>query len=427
MKRLTTLLTLLTLSTSVLANQFAIVGGKVHTLSGQGTLDEATVLIKDGVIESIVSGSDVPLGYERIDAQGKVVTPGFIGAYTALGLVEVGFSAGQVDASTTEHPVTTIGAAIDVSYGINADSTLIPITRMEGFTSAATGIESSEYLFKGQGAFIQLTDDEPLLKPRAFMALSVNNSSASDAGGTRGTLWVALKQILSEAKFAADFRTSNSLIPTQHWHGVSTRTDAQALYDVIRGNSPLLIKADRKADILNIIGLKSEFPKLNIVIVSASDAWRVADKLAAAQIRVILNPEYNLPGAFDTLGATLANAGRLERAGVKVAIGIETHNIRLATQHAGNAVANGMSSDAALAASSRNVAEIYGMQDTLGSLAKGMRADVVVWSGDPLEVAEAAEHVFIGGQPTKMESRQTLLRDRYLKLQQDKPMGYIRP
>ena len=68
MKRLTTLLTLLTLSTSVLANQFAIVGGKVHTLSGQGTLDEATVLIKDGVIESIVSGSDVPLGYERIDA-----------------------------------------------------------------------------------------------------------------------------------------------------------------------------------------------------------------------------------------------------------------------------------------------------------------------------------------------------------------------
>jgi len=127
------------------------------------------------------------------------------------------------------------------------------------------------------------------------------------------------------------------------------------------------------------------------------------------------------------LGATLANAGRLEQAGVKVAIGIETHNIRLAAQHAGNAVANGMSYEVALAALTRSVAEIYGLQDTLGALAPGMRADVVVWSGDPLEVTEAAEHVFIGGQPTKMESRQTLLRDRYLNLEQTKPMGYVRP
>lgn len=135
----------------------------------------------------------------------------------------------------------------------------------------------------------------------------------------------------------------------------------------------------------------------------------------------------NLPGAFDTLGATLANAGRLDKAGVKVAIGIETHNIRLATQHAGNAVANGMSYDAALASLTKNVAEIFGIDQQVGSLAPGMRADVVVWSGDPLEVTEAAEHVFIAGEPIKMQSRQTLLRDRYLNLKQDKPMVYTRP
>ena len=162
MKRLLTMFTLvgvvgvLGLSTSVLASQFAIVGGKVHTLTGQGTLAEATVLIKDGKVEQIIAGSTSPRGYERIDAAGKVVTPGFIGAYTALGLVEVGFSAGQVDSSTTNHPVTTIGAAVDVSYGINADSTLIPITRMEGFTTAVTGIESSDYLFKGQGGYLAI-------------------------------------------------------------------------------------------------------------------------------------------------------------------------------------------------------------------------------------------------------------------------------
>lgn len=429
MKRLLTMFTLvgvvgvLGLSTSILASQFAIVGGKVHTLTGQGTLAEATVLIKDGKVEQIIAGSTSPRGYERIDAAGKVVTPGFIGAYTALGLVEVGFSAGQVDASTTNHPVTTIGAAVDVSYGINADSTLIPITRMEGFTTAVTGIESSDYLFKGQGAVIQLMDNDPLLKARAFMALSVNNASASDTGGTRGTLWVALKQALSEAEYAID----TDLSPTQPWYGMISRADAKALGHVVQGHQPLLIKADRKADLLHIIALKEAFSNLNVAIISGSDAWRVADQLAAANIPVIVNPEYNLPGAFDTLGATLANAGRLDKAGVKVAIGIETHNIRLATQHAGNAVANGMSYDAALASLTKNVAEIFGIDQQVGSLAPGMRADVVVWSGDPLEVTEAAEHVFIAGEPIKMQSRQTLLRDRYLNLKQDKPMVYTRP
>ncbi len=423
MRRLLTALVGISLSANVFASQFAIVGGKVHTLTDQGTLSEATVLIKDGLIERIIEGSQVPRGYERIEATGKVVTPGLIGAYTALGLVEVGMSAGQVDSSTSEHPVTTVGAAIDVSYGVNADSTLIPITRIEGFTAAATGIEYSDYLFKGQGSVIQLTDSEPLIKARAFMALSVNNSSASDAGGTRGTLWVALTQALSEAQAAI----GTDLAPTQPWYGMISRADAVALGHVVQGHKPLLIKADRKADILQIIALKHKFTDLNLVLVSGSDAWRVGAQLAAAEIPVILNPEYNLPGAFDTLGASLANAGRLEKAGVKVAIGIDTHNIRLATQHAGNAVANGLSHATGLASLTKHVAEIFGLDNQMGHIAPGMRGDVVVWSGDPLEVTEAAEHVFINGKPIKMVSRQTLLRDRYLNLKQDKPMAYTRP
>jgi imidazolonepropionase-like amidohydrolase len=413
----------LSLSTAALADQFAIVGGQVHTLNKQGILAEGTVLIKNGKIERIIKGSAAPRGYEHIDATGKVVTPGFIGAYTALGLVEVGLSAGQVDSSTSEHPVTTVGAAIDVSYAVNSDSSLIPITRIEGFTSAATGIEYSDYMFKGQGALIKLTDSDGIMQSRAFMALSVNNSSASDTGGTRGTLWVALNQALGEANAAMDL----DLGPTEAWHGMISRADAKALVPVLKGDTPLLIKADRKADLLNVLALQQRFPKLNLVLVSAAEAWRVADELAAADIPVILNPEYNLPGAFDTLGSTMANAGRLEKAGVKVAIGIETHNIRLATQHAGNAVANGLSHAEGIAALSKNVAEIFGVEDQIGSLAQGMHADIVVWSGDPLEVTEAPEHVFIQGQPINLESRQTLLRDRYLDLQDKVPMPHHKP
>ena len=134
-------------------------------------------------------------------------------------------------------------------------------------------------------------------------------------------------------------------------------------------------------------------------------------------------------GGFDQMGATLANAARLEQAGVEVAIGMDTHNIRLAAQHAGNAVANGLSYEAGLASLTRVPAKILGLDSQIGVLAKDARADIVVWSGDPLEVTEAAEMVIINGQFVDMESRQTKLRDRYLSLMQSdakKPSYYYR-
>ena len=149
-----------------------------------------------------------------------------------------------------------------------------------------------------------------------------------------------------------------------------------------------------------------------------------------ADIPVIVNPEYNLPGSFEQLGATLANAGRLEKAGVKVAIGMDTHNIRLMAQHAGNAVANGLSYDQGLASVTSNVAAIFHMEDAIGTLNQNARADVVIWSGDPLEVTQAAEAVFIEGEAMDMTSRQTKLRDRYQAFYekgQNKTSQYVRP
>ena len=166
---------------------------------------------------------------------------------------------------------------------------------------------------------------------------------------------------------------------------------------------------------------------MNIVITYATEGWRVAKDLAGSNIPVILDPEANLPFGFDQLGSTLKNAGRLASAGVEVSIGIETHNIRLARQHAGNAVANGLSWDQGLAALTINVAKLYGIDDKLGSLEVGEIADIVIWSGDPLEITEAAELVLIAGEKIDMHSRQSKLRDRYLKLQTGKTMQYVRP
>ncbi|MFT6777109.1 MAG: imidazolonepropionase-like amidohydrolase [Paraglaciecola sp.] len=406
------------------AKSIAIVGAKVHTMSSQGTVDNATVLIKNGKILNVTQGSTSLAGYEIIDAKGKVVTPGLIGASTSLGLVDVGFSAGTNDSNSNMTSISTSGAAFDVSYAINPDSSLMAIARIEGVTSAATSMGRTGQLFSGQGALISLADiNDPMLQARAFISTKVGNHGADTVGGSRSVLWVSLEKALAEAQFAI----GKSLTPSDEWHGELSRADIAALIPVVKGEIPLLVDARRAADIRQVIALKQRQPKLNIVITYATEGWRVAKELANNNIPVILDPEANLPFGFDQLGSTLTNAGRLAGAGVKISIGMETHNIRLARQHAGNAVANGLNWDQGLAALTINVAKLYGIDDKLGSLESGKLADVVIWSGDPLEVTEAAEMVLIAGVPIDMQSRQSKLRDRYLRLQTDKPMQYVRP
>lgn len=398
-------------SNMAFAEKLAITGATIHTVAEQGTVQNGTVLIEDGKIKQVLDSVSVPSGFTEIDAKGKVLTPGFIGALTSIGLVEVGSSAGVVDSRVQAHPISSVGAAYDVQYAINPDSTLIDITRLEGFTSAVTGISRTGQLFSGQGAVISLNKSmQPLLKAHAFMQLDVSNGGASHAGDSRAALWVALNQSLSEAQFAQ----SQNMQANQSWEGMITRADASALGKVLNGDTPLLVTANRAADILQVIALKKRFENLNLVLVKASDGWRVAKKIAQANIPVILDPEYNLPGGFDRLGATLTNAARLHKAGVSIAIGVNTHNIRLASQHAGNAVANGLAHSAAIASLTITPAKIFGLDDSIGSIEAGKNADLVIWSGDPLEVTQAAEQVFISGQSMPMTSRQTQLRDRYL-------------
>jgi imidazolonepropionase-like amidohydrolase len=132
---------------------------------------------------------------------------------------------------------------------------------------------------------------------------------------------------------------------------------------------------------------------------------------------VFLDPLDDLPDSFDAVGSTLENAARLQHAGVKIAFSFDDpapHNIRKIRQAAGIAVAHGLPWDEALAAITRNPAEIFGVTAANGSVARGRAADLVLWSGDPLEVTTLADRVFIQGVAQSMHSRQTDLRDRYL-------------
>jgi imidazolonepropionase-like amidohydrolase len=184
---------------------------------------------------------------------------------------------------------------------------------------------------------------------------------------------------------------------------------------------------DRASDILETLKFAQKYG-LDPVISGGTQAWMVAEQLAAARVPVLLNPLVNLPGNFDRIGARLDNATILQATGVTVAInGGESHNARKQRQLAGNAVAYGLTHNAGLAALTRNPARIFGVADKQGSIQRRMPANVVLWSGDPLEVTSVAEVVIINGKLIPMESRQTKLRDRYLPENPEKPRAYLKP
>jgi imidazolonepropionase-like amidohydrolase len=184
--------------------------------------------------------------------------------------------------------------------------------------------------------------------------------------------------------------------------------------------------ADRASDIVQVLAF-SEKHGLNAAVSGGAEAWMVADELVAANVPVVLDPTRNLPGNFDRINQRRENAVILNEAGVRISF-VETdrptHNARNITQLAGNAVADGMPWDDALRAITLTPAEMFGVADSVGSIEPGKMADIVIWPGDPLELMNYPDAVFINGESIPMISRQTLLRDRYLQDDASKPPAF---
>jgi len=426
MSRLVKILALLAIASPAIADTTAIVGGKVHTVGPMGTIENGTVLIVDGRIAAVGDDVAVPAGAETIDATGKVVTPGLFSPFGQLGLVEVSSSAGPTDYSQRG---TQFTAGFDVADAYDRRSTLIAINRIEGVTRAVVAPtpgypdeSGSGHILAGLAAVVNLGDNNVLDRRGAAMVVVLGQSGSYFAGGTRTAAWLTLRNAMNEA---IDYREHKGDFERGMRRGyVHSVNDLEALQGVINGNTPMIVSVDRATDIEVLIDFVDEF-SVTAIIIGGSEAWMVANELAAANIPVIVGPSANLPGSFDAINARFGSASILVAAGVKVAIAdsdSQTHNARNMTQSAGIAVAHGLDWDAALRAITLTPAEIYGVATATGSLETGKAADVVIWPGDPLELTNYPEAVFINGEAVPMVSRQTLLRDRYL--QSDKPPAY---
>lgn len=405
------------------AETVAITGGKVFPVSGPA-VDGGTVVMRDGHIVAVGAGVAVPAGARVIDARGKWVTPGLFDSASQVGLVEINAYEDTDELSLEGDRIT---AAYDVVDGLDPLSTPVAVTRVEGVTRALVTPQPGETLLAGRAAVIHLGGDGAdaqslVVLPRAAMVAVLGSRGAELSGGARGGAMMRLREALEDARdFAANRRAWDT---GQRREYALSRLDLEALVPVVRGEMPLLVRADKAADLIAALRLSEEHPTLRLGILGAADGWRVADRLASARVPVVINPMENLPG-FDRLGATLENAARLHRAGVRLLFGsFDAHNARNLKQAAGNAVSYGVPWDAALRAVTLGAAETWGIAERYGSLEAGKEADVVVWSGDPFELTTTAEHVFINGREVPRDTRQQRLFERYRDLGQPLPPAY---
>jgi len=422
--------TLLTLAASAASAQTtAITGATVHTVGPEGTLDNATIVIENGRIAEVGTGIQVPAGAEVIDASGKIVTPGLFSAMGQLGLTEVSAVSGTNDAVQRGDDFS---AGFDVADAYNRRSILIPIARIDGITRAliaprAGGPDeegNSSRVLSGLGSVVQLGDSGNYLTRRgAAVVANFGETGSAVAAGSRAAAIQELRTALADA---LDYRKNKAAYDRGDWREYSvSRADLEALLTVLEGDRSIVFNANRASDIEVIINLASEF-SVNTIIVGGAEAWMLADELAAANVSVIIDGTANLPGDFDRMNARLESGGILAAAGVRVAFGAgaQTHQARNITQSAGNAVANGMDWDDALEAITLAPAEMYGVAAEVGSVEAGKAADLVIWAADPLELTSYPEQVLIQGESIPMQSRQTLLRDRYLQTDSGKPPAF---
>lgn len=394
-------------TTAVNAASLAITNAKVHTATDAGILENATVVVDNGVITAI--NPESVSADQTIDAQGKVLTPGFITSINQLGLVEVGAVSRSRDASAKKADIT-----FDASLAFNPKSTAIPFTRKGGVTRSVVAPRGGDNMFKGQTFVVDLSGDFDSVISRNDAVLIELGAKSK---GSRATDLQALTHKLEDAKKALDKAAKADKKDKK-----DPKRSEKALNAVLSGEKPLLAYVDRATDILAMLALKERFG-LNLVLLGAADSVLIADKIAAANVPVIMSSMRNLPGSFDSLHTHLSNAGKLSKAGVKVILTIDgdTHNAHQLRFTAGNAVSYGMDYQAALASVTSNVAEVFGLNS--GQIAVGKAADIVLWSADPFELSTSAEKMWIGGDEQVLESRQDKLRDRYMATS-DMPRAY---
>ena len=400
------LFTLLSLfvSTFCLTEELLLKNAKIHTATDRGTLENADILIRDGIIVRIGKNLVSSRAIER-DLSGKIISPGLIAPQTQLGIVEI-----ELVPETRDDRSDIYSAGLSIDSAFNPSSTLIPYNLTGGITLSLT-TPSSSGLFSGLTSVFSLSGSLENSLVNSNIALSANISGGEDSMAAKVQLLrdsLSLSSLIGSKKYLEIHR--ESFLPD----GVNYSTrDLLSLKRVVDKEIPLVVTANRASDILTLIDF-AKINNINLIINGAEEGWRVSKQLSEARVPVILQPIDNIPNSFNELGSRLDNASLLHNSGVKILIGShETHNAYLSRQGAGIAVSYGLPWEEALKGLTKNIAEVFKINKR-GSIQPGYIADIVIWDGDPLEVTTFVEQVYLSGKSIPTRNRSMRLKERYI-------------
>jgi imidazolonepropionase-like amidohydrolase len=401
------------------AATLALTGGTVHTITA-GDLENATVLVKDGKIVAVGASVNVPSDATVVDCAGKQVYPGMVSANTTLGLTEISSVLGSEDTEETGTTNPNIRAEVE----FNPDSDLLPVTRINGITSALSVPQGGS--ITGTSALMHLSgwtwEDMTVKAPvglhvrwpnmtpnRAWWETRSDEQQASARDSAIKIITAAFDD--ARAYWKARGAEGEKAVPR---HDRDVKWDA--LGRVLRGEIPVIIEATEVNQIRAALKFVDDQQLKKVILISGSDAALVAGELKTRDIPVIVDAVLRMPNRrWENYDDASTAPERLRAAGVRFCIsdGGGSWNDRNLPYNASMAAAFGLPRDEAVKSITLYPAQILGVGDQLGSIEPGKRADLVVTNGDLLEIPTQVEKVFIDGVATSMETRQTRLFEKY--------------
>jgi imidazolonepropionase-like amidohydrolase len=378
----------------------AITGGYVVPIAG-APIEGGTVLIEDGRIAAVGAAADVPVpaDAEVVDADGLWVLPGFVEAHGHAGVHEEGEHWVGDDTNEKTDPN---GARLRALDAINPDD--------EGFRDALSGGVTTMVVkpgsanpIGGQTVAVKVwgrTVDEMVIRQPVSVksALGENPkrvySEQSKLPSTRQGVAAVIRDAFTKAQ---DYLArKESAVPTEPFDRDPT---LEVLVRVLSGELPWSQHTHRHDDIATAIRLSEEFG-YRLIVNHGTEGHLLADLLAEKGIPVVIGPLFTSRLKVELRRRTLRNPGILARAGVKIAITTDhpVVPIHFLVHQVTLAVKEGLDAETALRSITINPAEIMSLDDRVGALKPGLDADVVLWSGDPLDVMSRAMRVFVNGR-----------------------------
>lgn len=376
-----------------------IKNAKIYTMSESGILENADILIKDNKIAEIGRISEE--ADDIIDANGKLVFPGFIDAHTHVGIYEDSIGFEGADANEDTDPVMPHLRAID---GINPCDISFSEALSAGITATATGPGSANVI-GGQFAAIKTCGtriDNMIIKAPVAMkvAFGENPKRVYKEKNKAPTTRIATAAILREVLFkTAEYMSKKEKSAVKNEEEPEYNIKFESLIPVLKGEIPLKAHAHRADDIYTAIRIAKEF-NLNLTLEHATDGYLIIDELKKEKYPCIVGPNLTGRSKIELKNLSFKNPGILSKNGIMVAI-VTDHPvipIQYLVLCAALSVKDGMDEYEALKAITINPAKILGIDDRVGSIEKGKDADIVIMKGHPFDTFSTTHMVLVDGE-----------------------------